>query len=514
MKRINLLCGYLLVALLVTQPAWAEKPWGLLKKTVEDTAFDTYAIDYLINERPIYYAVSKQITEKEKYIFINNIRAWPQQTLGFIKANGREKEFSDIIPYLERELKIQQVDPNSQPTIYLEIWPTYNQYETAVFEAKGEERPYSSVSINPAYRDEFALVSLHELGHFYGLGDQYGIHPDVHAENSSDVNGKDLSVMRGADLKVGRLTCDDADGFINLFDLRWAQSHNNRFPERAQNGWNSLCPGSTNVYKNAKTITRKNKDLFVEDQENAIALVSREYEQGDLVSEVSAYLIDPFQLFRISPSDTVVRNPQTGEIIYVMTRMKGEVNVPEANKGTQAELIWEKKFSYQRPEAEEKEGAVKVTVEELLNGSPIRQREIHISRDGSLKGDISAIITPTSYEAQSPAYNVKLDLKSRQIQRFVLADQNQHVRLEGDPKHGVVLTGERPSWYKLPLSSSASGEIKFYMDVYKFYQENLESFYQNFYGPVFERKNQALKEKQTVEKIKKSMRHNPSLMKL
>ena len=132
MKRINLLGGCLLAVLLVMQPAWAEKPWGLLKETVADTSFNIYAIDNLIGGRPIRYAVSKEVTEKEKNILADNLRAWPEQTLNFIKTSGREKEFADIVPFLAREMELRQVTEGNSPDIYLEIWKTFNVEKTFI----------------------------------------------------------------------------------------------------------------------------------------------------------------------------------------------------------------------------------------------------------------------------------------------------------------------------------------------------------------------------------------------
>jgi len=51
------------------------------------------------------------------------------------------------------------------------------------------------------------------------------------------------------------LTCDDAEGFINSLDrARYLRA--GAYPERAQKGWDSICPGNPNKYKNARTANR------------------------------------------------------------------------------------------------------------------------------------------------------------------------------------------------------------------------------------------------------------------
>ena len=89
--------------------AHAESPWGVMTETAEDTTFSTYAVDNLIDKRPIRYAVSTEVTPQEEQIFKENILKWPAQTLQFIQESGRTKEFKDILPILQHKLVLQKV---------------------------------------------------------------------------------------------------------------------------------------------------------------------------------------------------------------------------------------------------------------------------------------------------------------------------------------------------------------------------------------------------------------------
>jgi len=82
---------------------------------------------------------------------------------------------------------------------------------------------YDKRITNPALRANYANehevigVLVHELGHFYGLGDQYreGVENASLTHSTSDrIDGTDSIMSSGYDLR-----CDDVDGFINLIDF-------------------------------------------------------------------------------------------------------------------------------------------------------------------------------------------------------------------------------------------------------------------------------------------------------
>ena len=122
MKMFRFIFNLLILVCLVCS-ARAEAPWGIFNETVEDTTFSIYAIDNLIDNRPIRYAIGPGITAQEEEIFKDNIRKWPQETLRFIQNQDRTQEFQDVISLLEggRKLALQKVSLQDSPDIYRTI---------------------------------------------------------------------------------------------------------------------------------------------------------------------------------------------------------------------------------------------------------------------------------------------------------------------------------------------------------------------------------------------------------
>lgn len=91
MKKIVLIISVIVFSCL---SAFAAKPWGLMQDLVEDTSFSAFAIDNLIDKRPIRFAVSDKISEEETSIFVANIRTWPREVLRQIKEQAVRKSLA------------------------------------------------------------------------------------------------------------------------------------------------------------------------------------------------------------------------------------------------------------------------------------------------------------------------------------------------------------------------------------------------------------------------------------
>lgn len=84
---------------------------------------------------------------------------------------------------------------------------------------------------------------IHELGHAFGLADQYpaGLR-NANPELSASSLKKDSLMAAGAP----DVTCDDADGVIFMFDCIIMP----RNPDKRHNGWKSLCPDRNLTIRN------------------------------------------------------------------------------------------------------------------------------------------------------------------------------------------------------------------------------------------------------------------------
>ena len=109
-------------------------------------------------------------------------------------------------------------------------------------------------------KDHIKKILIHEIGHLYGLTDQYEDvgHSDV-TNTTTDRFIRGISVM-GASF-TSSLRCDDVDGFINLIDLT-QYLRNKTWSPRAKNSWASFCNGKggsyhTTFYKEARVLNKK-----------------------------------------------------------------------------------------------------------------------------------------------------------------------------------------------------------------------------------------------------------------
>ncbi len=472
---------FILLALtLLAGTLHAKRPWGVLDDMVEDTSFEIYAIDNLIDKRPIHYAVAKDVTPEEEAIFKNNILKWPAEALRVIQKSGRTQEFQDILPLLQTPLHLQKVSPEQDLDIYFSIprEPACGN-SVACFKHPGEE-PFSQVVIVAEARNKVKKLSLHEIGHYFGLSDQYDFPSNVpHSEYSSDVS-EEGSVMDDNE----ELTYDDVDGFINLLDLRLAQRRNGQFSARAKKGWKSLNPRSKNMYQNATTINRQRFDSWGMDILDAEVIVRREYENGKVKQETLAFPDSPLHVFAVTEKDQVTRDPQTHLITSVQTSIKAAYG-PESVSSVP--LLLEKRFTYGAPTTCEGQRCIPISIQEVAHGKRIINRQIFVKADGSLAGDIAVFLSPTRYSAVDFGTNIDFKIENRKITFFFLQKDSDDIKMGGFPGQNEVFRfrGEERETCSLPLPEKCE-ELKFYYHtLYEAHRDHLMSFYKNFYEPLF-----------------------------
>lgn len=215
-------------------------------------------------------------------------KAKKQQTSAVAPEFARKGEFADILEALPRRIELQVINPNGEdcdkvmkgkydlrikslgnlkygsvlqqlshtrgmaasikgvydkdPTIWRLSLPGNDDY-TASELAEQEAMRTNSIFVS-AYALDYDMdrVARHEMGHFFGLADQYEdkknmnkVRSLLRTEPGEVVFGGLPSVMA----KSATLTCDDLEGFINAVDFIWGMEGKNS--PRVQNGWKSLC---------------------------------------------------------------------------------------------------------------------------------------------------------------------------------------------------------------------------------------------------------------------------------
>lgn len=215
-------------------------------------------------------------------------KAKKQQPSAVAPEFARKDEFADILEALPRRIELQVINPNGEdcdkvmkgkydlrikslgnlkygsvwqqlshtrgkaasikgvydkdPTIWILSLPGNDDY-TASKLAEQEAMRTTGIFMS-AYTLDYDMdrVARHEMGHFFGLADQYGdkknmnkVRSLLRTEPGEVVFGGLPSVMA----KSATLTCDDLEGFINAVDFIWGMEGKNS--PRVQNGWKSLC---------------------------------------------------------------------------------------------------------------------------------------------------------------------------------------------------------------------------------------------------------------------------------
>ena len=215
-------------------------------------------------------------------------KAKKQQPSAIAPEFARKGEFADILEALPRRIELQVINPNGEdcdkvmkgkydlrikslgnlkygsvlqqlshtrgtaasikgvydkdPTIWRLSLPGNDDYTSSEL-AEQEAMRTNSIFVS-AYALDYDMdrVARHEMGHFFGLADQYEdkknmnkVRSLLRTEPGEVVFGGLPSVMA----KSATLTCDDLEGFINAVDFIWGMEGKNS--PRVQNGWKSLC---------------------------------------------------------------------------------------------------------------------------------------------------------------------------------------------------------------------------------------------------------------------------------
>ncbi len=186
-----------------------------------------------------------QDTSSFRQLVAQSYNTWFTHTAQTIRKSGRENEFADILPLLDRGIQVEFVNDLAQADIRVIITKNLkilrencgpNNLGCYVYSPDFSEQPILFLSAHtPFYfRRDSTSFALHEIGHSLGLSDQYISFLSGGRNNSDAVHSTPntpASIMK----RARRLTCDDADGIINLIDLAKGKFHG------GSDGWESLC---------------------------------------------------------------------------------------------------------------------------------------------------------------------------------------------------------------------------------------------------------------------------------
>ena len=254
MKRFIVCSLFLLLGVATLQ---AKAPWGLLGDYVNLQQPSLTGSGYLMRKvlagQPIYVKLNREsgfvnprYDDLSRQI-AQSYNKWFSNAQYYIEKQHREEEFADILPLLRDGIKVQVTDQNYDIRIF--FLPSEEIKEKCQNEqALGCYYHDGSVIFLPT--DDFFItislhgirkrgrIGLHEIGHSLGLSDQY-LGARV---NNSDERHSSMQERKSVMNQSGSLTCDDADGIINLIDVTQGNSRGGK------QGWKSLCSDSQEYY--------------------------------------------------------------------------------------------------------------------------------------------------------------------------------------------------------------------------------------------------------------------------
>ncbi len=241
----------------------AGAPWGIL----HDFKPESSPLKKIISQETIYYyLMGEDVFSSQEHIAYPSIvsqaiNSWFSYSAQQIKNAGREQEFADILPLLNKPVKIAKTSEQGKSDVQLLFTSPDSIAEECgsgslgciVFNAwiLAPELEQNEETNENNYNTILDILT-HEIGHWYGMADQYYQGAEHNASvlhSTSDRIDKEMGIMdTGKDL-----ACDDVDGFINLIDYTLAQT-NGSYSRRAKRGWRSFCDNT--LYKNAKVVNR------------------------------------------------------------------------------------------------------------------------------------------------------------------------------------------------------------------------------------------------------------------
>ncbi len=294
---------FMIFVFLLSAPSFAFD-WGIFDD-YEDNVED-YALYSVIYDIPIHYAIEIREKNSSKQNFINEesnmkeivnealiqekriseldnliktaFNTWLTDTKNMIINEDREEEFEDIMPILNKKIKLKKVSDTDDVdvvfifTSWADMRKKCGKASACIFRFKDPVEIYivnpdatglMSILQNILIETEHSLI--HEIGHYFALTDQYKDTGTDSLEYSTFNRMNTKDAIMGSNLKK-TLSCDDVDGFINLIDLT-LYLENDTWSARSKEGWASFCNGKKNrkgeyykdeFYKESKLINKPN----------------------------------------------------------------------------------------------------------------------------------------------------------------------------------------------------------------------------------------------------------------
>ena len=245
---------------------------------------------------------------------------WFSYTKKAIEKSGRQEEFADLMPILNRQVEIKLEGQGCQEPdmkMYVLSEKEKDHYcgsgALACMGIYGSPmklyfHPYKK--INAWMMGGLNNLLAHELGHSLGLADQYKEGRDNASEiyHTPDIQ---RTIMSSASPFFG-FGCDDADAFVNLLDV--AVLRNSR---GGAEGWRSFCRKRNYSYVNGRAVVNGKYAVDIVGEHKGVP-VSIFDKKGQLVSQkLYDFPTDSVNYNVLAPFEPIqVEKDRRGRVIY------------------------------------------------------------------------------------------------------------------------------------------------------------------------------------------------------
>lgn len=310
-------------------------PWGAMADYVDEytpsKTGEKYLLRKILNGQTLSIGLQRDAYTDKHYdklsrLIVESYNEWFSNAAHHIEKAGREAEFADILPVLHQGVHIQVGEQGSD---LIFVFLPFREIQ-----AECGRNADGCYTLNEAIRHIYLpandgilkLVSLgketkkriglHEIGHSLGFSDQYFQARSVNSDVMYGSTEERATIMQHA----GHLTCDDADGMINLIDITRGTRRG------GDHGWKTLCPKSQEYYIGGMSVGKGPYRITLSKDKGAVVLMT--YDKGRKVaSEVYPFATpqEPVQ-WQETPARTtskkdrfgrpVVAHGPNGETIY------------------------------------------------------------------------------------------------------------------------------------------------------------------------------------------------------
>lgn len=273
--------------------------WGLLPEFTklqpeqykQNDGYRKFLLDDIYEGRPELRVCVNPYDKKTEDEMFENIQTAFSSIFTFVRQqieqSGRTAEFADFLAVWPKTFKLQRITypagknckaisgqfdleiKGAQTRIPIDTGfrLSYGQQGHALPVQNSETFSWSiMLSTDAPIKEEREEIALHEVSHLFGLADQYS---NSAADKTYSLQAfEDLtkidSIMQGSSMdKRKKLTCDDAEGFINAMDFIMRQK--GKTSNRLKHGWADFC-GRNYIYMDG--IPQRNKNLAQAKQEH------------------------------------------------------------------------------------------------------------------------------------------------------------------------------------------------------------------------------------------------------